>query len=169
MKALGRLFNIFPVFAPIDLASGAVTGGRVHLRGCSGVTFVYIADAGTAGEDTDLDIQQHNVASAGSPLDLDVVTQWYSKRATTLDGDDVWVRHTQAAASEVDLGADEGENQVIAVIEIDTGQLSEGYEWVSVNSTDPGTTAGKLGCVIAITHGLADMRRPDLLAGALTG
>lgn len=168
MHALGRLFNIFPVIAPVDLSAGAVTGGRVHLDGCSGVTFVYIADAGTAGEDVDLDIQEHNAASAGTSQDLDVVTQWYSKRATTLDGDDVWVRSTQTAASEVDLGADEGENQVIAVVEIATHQLSDDFEWVSVNTTDSGATAGKLGTVIAITHGLEQQRRPDLLPGALT-
>lgn len=168
MHALGKDFNIFPVIAPVDLASGAVTGGRVYLKDCSGVSFVYIADAGAAGEDVDLDIQEHNASTGGTSQDLDVVTQWYSKRATTLDGDDVWVRSTQTAASEVDLGADEGENQVIAVVEINTYQLSDGFEWVSVNTTDSGATAGKLGAVIAITHGLSYQRRPDLLPGALT-
>jgi hypothetical protein len=168
MHALGRLFNIGVIIPPIDLSSGAQTGGRVHLKGCSGVSFVYVADAGTAGEDVDLDIQQHTVASAGTPLDLDVVTQWYSKRETTLDNDEIWVRHTQTAGSEVDLGDDEGEVQVVAVVEVATHQLSDGYEWVSVNTTDSGTTTGKLGCVIAILHGLDQQRRPDLLDEILT-
>lgn len=168
MYALGRLFNIGLIVPPIDLSGGAVTGGRVHLKGCSGVAFVYVADAGTAGEDVDLDVQQHTVATSGTPLDLDVVTQWYSKRETTLDNDEIWVRSTQTAASEVDLGDDEGEVQVLAVVEVATHQLTDGYEWVSVNTTDSGSTAGKLGTIIAITYGLEQQRRPDLLDEMLT-
>lgn len=167
MEALGRLFNVAKVIAPIDLASGAQTGSRVHLKDCSGVAFIYFADAGTAGEDVDLDVQQHTAASAGTSADLDVVTRWFSKRETTLDNDEVWTKHTQTAASEVDLGEDEGENEVIAVIEVSTKSLSDGYEWVSVNTTDSGTTAGKLGCVLAITYDLTDQRAPELLADLL--
>jgi hypothetical protein len=163
MEALGRLFDIGLVVAPVDLASGAVTGGRVHLNNGQGVAFVYIADAGTAGEDVDLDVQQHTASSGGTPADLDVVTHWYSKRETTLDNDESWVRSTQAAASEVDLGADEGENQILAVVEVQASQLSDGYEWVSVDTTDPGSTAGKFGAVIAIVYDLAVQRRADNL------
>lgn len=167
MEALGRLFNIASAIAPVDLASGAVTGNRVHLKACQGVAFVYFADAGTAGEDVDLDVQEHNAASAGTSQDLDVVTRWFSKRETTLDNDEVWVKHTQTAGSEVDLGDDEGEAQVIAVVEVSAKSLSDGFEWVSVNTTDPGATAGKLGCVLAITYDLTDQRSPELLADLL--
>ncbi|MFI2426510.1 hypothetical protein ACH5A7_20840 [Streptomyces sp. NPDC018955] len=167
MEALGRLFNVAKVIAPIDLASGAQTGARVHLKDCSGVAFIYFADAGTAGEDVDLDVQQHTAASAGTSADLDVVTRWFSKRETTLDNDEQWVKHTQTAASEVDLGEDEGENEVIAVVEVSTKSLSDGYEWVSVNTTDAGATAGKLGCVLAITYDLTAQRSPELLADLL--
>lgn len=167
MEALGRLFNVAKVIAPVDLASGAQTGTRVHLKDCSGVAFIYFADAGTAGEDVDLDVQEHNAASAGTSRDLDVVTRWFSKRETTLDNDEIWVKHTQTAASEVDLGDDEGEQEVIAVIEVSTKSLSDGYEWVSVNTTDAGATAGKLGCVLAITYDLTAQRSPELLADLL--
>ncbi|MEU3161789.1 hypothetical protein ABZ753_30955 [Streptomyces griseoincarnatus] len=167
MEALGRLFNVAKVIGPIDLASGAQTGTRVHLKDCQGVAFIYVADAGTAGEDVDLDVQQHTAASAGTSADLDVVTRWFSKRETTLDNDEVWVKHTQAAGSEVDLGEDEGENEVIAVVEVSAKSLSDGYEWVSVNTTDAGSTAGKLGCVLAITYDLTVQRSPELLADLL--
>ncbi|MFB4312927.1 hypothetical protein [Actinomadura sp. 21ATH] len=167
MEALGRLFNIAAVVPPVDLSGGAQTGARVRLRQGSGVTFVYVADAGTAGEDVDLDVQQHNAASAGTSQDLDVVTRWYSKRATTLDNDEVWVVHEQAAGSEIDLGADEGENQVIAAVHVNAAQLADGFEWVSVNTTDSGTTAGKLGVVIAIVHDLHVQRAPELLGSQL--
>ncbi|MBX9392274.1 hypothetical protein K4749_01335 [Streptomyces sp. TRM72054] len=167
MEALGRLFNIASVVAPVDLAGGAQTGARVRLNACSGVAFVYFADAGTAGEDVDLDVQEHNAASAGTSQDLDVVTRWFSKRETTLDNDEQWTKHTQTAASEVDLGDDEGEAQVIAVVEVSSKDLTDGYEWVSVNTTDSGATAGKLGCVLAITYDLTDQRSPELLADLL--
>lgn len=160
---LGRLFDVGLIVPPVDLSSGAQTGGRVHLLNGSGCTFIYVADAGTAGEDVDLDVQQHTVASAGTPADLDTVTQWYSKRETTLDNDEVWVRSTQSAGSEVDLGDDEGEVQVMAAVEVNADMLTTGYEWVSCNTTDSGTTTGKLGCIIAIVYDLKVMRRPDRL------
>ena len=81
MEALGRLFNIASVIPPIDLASGAQTGTRVRVEGCSGVAFVYFAEAGTAGEDVDLDVQQHTAASGGTTADLDVVTRSHPRHA----------------------------------------------------------------------------------------
>jgi hypothetical protein len=167
MEALGRLFNIASIVAPVDLAGGAATGNRVHLNACQGVAFVYFADAGTAGEDVDLDVQEHNASSAGTSQDLNVVTRWFSKREATLDNDEQWTKHTQTAASEVDLGDDEGEVQVLAVVEVSAKSLSDGFEWVSVNTTDSGATAGKLGCVLAITYDLTDQRSPELLADLL--
>ncbi|MGI5286636.1 hypothetical protein ACQEVF_25310 [Nonomuraea polychroma] len=167
MEALGRLFNIAAVVAPVDLSGGAQTGARVHLRDGEGVAFVYFADAGTDGEDVDLDVQEHNASSAGTSQDLDVVTRWFSKREATLDNDEQWTKHTQTAASEVDLGDDEGQNQVLAVVEVSSKSLSDGYEWVSVNTTDPGATAGKLGCVLAIVYDLTVQRSPELLADLL--
>lgn len=167
MEALGRLFNIGLVAAPVDLAGGAVTGQRVRLRQGTGVAFVYVADAGTAGEDVDLDVQEHNAASSGTSQDLDVVTHFYSKRGTTLDNDEQWVKSTQTAGSEVDLGADEGENTVLAVVEVSSASLSDGFEWVSVNTTDSGSTAGKLGCVLAIVYDLHVQRSPEKMAALL--
>lgn len=168
IEALGRVFNIGLIVPPVDLSGGAQTGGRVHLKDYDGVAFVYVADAGAANEDVDLDIQQHTVSSGGTPADLDTVTRWYSKRATTLDNDEVWVESTQTAASEVDLGADEGENTIIAVVEVQASELSDGYEWVSCNTTDSGTTTGKLGCVLAILYDLKVQRKPQNLAAPLT-
>lgn len=167
IDALGRLFNIGVCQVPIDLAGGATTGVRVRLRDYDGVAFVYVADAGTAGEDVDLDVQEHDAATSGTSQDLDVVTHWYSKREATLDNDETWVKSTQAAASEVDLGADEGEAQVLAVVEVHASQLSDGFEWVSVNTTDAGTTAGKLGCVLAILYDPKVQRAPENLAAVV--
>jgi hypothetical protein len=168
IEALGRLFNVAVSTIPVALDAGAQTGKRLHLRDYAGVAFIYVADAGTAGEDVDLDIQEHTLSASGTSQDLDVVTRWFSMRETTLDGDEVWTAHTHAAGSEVDLGADEGEAEVLAVVEVRAEQLSAGFEWVSCNITDPGTTAGKLGAVIAILYEPAYPKSPDRLPAVLT-
>lgn len=170
IEALGRLFDLASVVPPIDLSGGAQTGRRVRLRQGSGVAFVYIADVGTAGEDVDLDVQEHNAASGGTSQDLDVITYFYKKQDTTnntLSNDETWTKVTQTAASEVDLGADEGENEMIAVVEVQANQLSDNFEWVSVNTTDSGGTAGKLGTVLAIVYDLNVMRTPANLAALI--
>lgn len=170
IEALGRLFDVASVIAPIDLSSGAKTGQRVRLREGTGVAFIYYADVGTAGEDVDLDVQEHNASSGGTSQDLDTITVFYTKQDTTnntLSNDETWTRNTQTAASEVDLGATEGENEMIAVVEVQAPQLSDDYEWVSVNTTDSGGTSGKLGCVLAIVYDLNNQRRPDNLTALL--
>lgn len=170
IEALGRVFDIASVVAPIDLSTGAKTGQRVRLREGTGVAFVYFADVGTAGEDVDLDLQEHNASSGGTSQDLDIVTKFYKKQDTTnntLNNNETWTKVTQTAASEVDLGAEEGENEMIAVVEVQANQLSDDFEWVSVNTTDSGGTAGKLGCVLAIVYDLNVMRKPENMAALL--
>lgn len=163
MEALGRLFDVVPAFVPVDLntADGA-TGLRVHLKNCQGVTFVFVKGAGTAGDDPDLDVQQHTAATGGTSSDLDVVAHFFRKEETTLDADETWTRSTQNVASEVDLGDTSAEVQGLYVVEVDASQLSDGYEWVSVNVT--GTlAAAQLGAGLYILHGLAHQRSPELL------
>lgn len=165
MRGLGRVFDLSIGQVPVDIAAAnGATGKRVHLKNYSSIAFVYICDAGTNGEDTDLDVQQHTAASGGTTADLDVVTTFYRKQEATLDGDETWTKVTQTAASEVDLGTDEGENEGIYVVEVDATSLSDGYEWVSLNVTDPGATAGKLACVLYILYGLNVQRAPENLA-----
>lgn len=169
MEALGRLFDIAVGQVPIDLAAAnGSTGKRVDLKNAGGVAFVVFVDAGTNGEDIDLDVQEHNASSGGTTQDLDVVTKFYRKRgAATLAGTEAWVKGSQTAASEVDLGTDEGENEGIYVVEVSAAQLSAGFRWVSLNVTDPGATAGKLGAVLYVLYDLAVQRKPENLAATL--
>lgn len=167
MKALGRLFDIGSAIVPVaDLAAGANTGHRINLKNAGGVAFVVFMNAVSAGTDTFVpDVQQHTAASSGTSADLDVVTEWYIKSETTLDGDETWTRVTQAAASEVSLtGATYAATQIILVIEVSANSLSAGYNWVSLDIPDPGTGGTRLGGAIAILYDLAVQRRPDNLA-----
>lgn len=164
MQGLGFDFDIGSAFSPVDLntANGA-TGHRVHLRNAESCTFVFIKAAGTAGEDPDLDVQEHTANTGGTSRDLDIVTEFYSKSETTLDGDETWTRTTQTAASEVDLGDASAEVEGIYVVHIPAASLSDDCEWVSVNVAVT-AAAAQLAAGIYILHGLKIMRDPASLA-----
>ena len=165
VKALGRLFDISSQVVPVADTEVALTGHRIHMQNYTGVAFVVYYGAVSAGTDAPvIDVQQHTAASSGTSADLDVVTEWYIKFETTLDGDETWTRVTQSAASEVTLtGATYAATQLIAVIEVTADQLSDGYGWVSVDQADPGSGGTRPGGILAIMYGLQYQRRPDAL------
>lgn len=164
MQGLGLDFDLGSAFSPVDLntANGA-TGHRVHLRNYESCTFVFIKAAGTAGEDPDLDVQEHTANTGGTSRDLDIITEFYAKTETVLDGDEVWVRSTQTAASEVELGDASAEVEGIWVVHIPAASLSDDCEWVSVNVAVT-AAAAQLAAGIYIMHGLKIQREPTLLA-----
>lgn len=167
VKALGKDFDIGSGTASIaDLAAGANTGHRVHLKNCTGVTFVLFKGVASAGTDTlVLDLQEHTAATGGTSRDLDVVTTWYHKSEAILDGDETWTKVTQAAASEISLtGATYAPLQAIVAFEVEATQLSDDCEWVSVDIADPGAGGTIPGCVLALPFGLAIQRAPENLA-----
>jgi hypothetical protein len=161
VEALGRLYNLACGVAPVDLASGATTGNRVHLKDYSSVDIVFFKEAGAASEATTLDVQQHTAASGGTSQDLDVVTHYYLQSETTLDADETWTKVTQSAASEVTPAA--SDTQQILAIHVDATSLADGFEWVSVTTTDT-TTAGQIGSVLYILNEPMVQRSPDALA-----
>lgn len=163
-RALGRSFDVVSGIVPVNLNTGANTGARVHLKNCNGVTIVVYAGVGTAASDLAVDLQEHTAATGGTSQDLDIITKYYSKQELTLDGDEVWSEHTQAAASEIaDVGGagTSAELQNLVVIEVSATQLSDGFGWISLNIPQPGAT--KLGCVFYILHDLAVQRAPQNL------
>jgi hypothetical protein len=167
-KALGNLYDLSCGFTPVDLnTSNGATGKRVHLRNYDSVTFVFFKAAGTAGEDPDLDVQEHNASTGGTSQDLDIVTEFYSKSETTLDGDETWTRSTQTAASEVDLGDASAEVEGIYVVEVMAASLSAGFEWVSINAAVT-AAAAQLGCCLYILNKPKYARAPELMDEPLT-
>jgi hypothetical protein len=152
MLQLGSDYNLALCWAPVDLdtANGA-TGLRISMRDYESVDFVFIKGVGNAGDDPDLDVQQHTAYTAGTTKDLDVVTEFYYQQEATLDGDEGWSKGTQTAASEVDLGADCAELQGLYVVHVEASQLSDGYYWVSINCAVT-TAVAQLGTCIAILN-----------------
>jgi hypothetical protein len=156
MEGLGRLFDLSPIITPADLNSGASTGNRVHMVNCSAVTFVVFITAGA--NVATIDLQEHDAATGGTSQDLDIVDRCFRKSEATLDGDETWTLITQVAASEVAMGQ---ALQQMWAIHVDASELSDGFEWISVDIDDPG--AAQVGCAIAILHDLNVQRGPAQL------
>lgn len=167
--ALGRLFDLSIGWSPVD-AQTAQTGKRVSLKNAGGCTIVVIKAAGTAGDDHSYDLQQHTASSGGTTADLDIISAYYLKDEATLDGDETWSRVTQTAASEITEAGGAGtsaEHEQILVIEVDARQLSDGYDYISLNSGGEGSNA-QLSTCLYILRDLAVQRTPANLAAPLS-
>lgn len=152
-----------------DLAAGANTGKRVHLRNYDTLGVLFFKNAASAGTDTvTITLQEHTAASAGTSQNLAAITDWYYKStAAALAGTEAWTEVTQAAAATLamaDTGPIKAANQAMVFFEIGAEMLSAGYQWASVNIADPGAGGTILGGVFYIMGGLKIQRRPDLLA-----
>ena len=163
-RALGRLFNIGGVNVPADAVAGAITGKRIRLRGAGGVTFIVVqaTDAGTT-DDLAVDLQEHNAASGGTSQDLDIVTDYYHQFETTLDGDETWTKVTQTAASEITAIAGTAETENVLIIEVGEDQLSDNFDWISLNIPDLGATDVQQTAIIPIIWDLQVQRAPENL------
>ena len=165
--SLGKI-DIFLAQPVDDFADAANTGLRIAMKKYSHITFVGVWDAGTNGDDIQLDLQEHTASTGGSSQDLDIITDYFYRSETTLDGDEAWSKTTQAAASEIAAIAGSAETENLLVFEVHQSQLSDGYTHLSVDSPDFGNNATKFGAILAIGWLLA-AREPTLLPAALTG
>lgn len=165
-SALGRLFNVSVGAVPTDAVAGAITGNRIHLKDCGGVSFIVIA-TGASTDILDLDLQEHNAASGGTSQDLDIITKYYYQSETTLDGDETWTEGSQSAASEItNVGA--ASEETLVVVEVRSEQLSDDFEWVSLNVPDLGTNGTKHVAILNVAHDLMVQRKPTNLANLNT-
>lgn len=167
MRALGREVDIssgIPVLA--DLAAGANTGNRFHMRNYENLMFVFHKGLHSAGtDDIILTLQEHNAATAGVSQNLAKIDSYMYKRAATLDGTQQWVEVTQAAAATITLaGATYATLRAIVVFEISAAQLSDGFEWLSVNIADPGAGGTIPATLLYVASELKIQRDPTLLA-----
>ena len=139
MEALGRLLN------PVAAADGVY----LSMRDAVGITFsCYLS--GAAGDTYTL-VEAQDASGTGAQ-NLAVITDY---RTSTGDASDTWVEHTQAAAATVTASATAAQNQM--VVEVDGTQLSDGYGYVKLTSTESGQ-------VHAIARDLTVQRKPSNLA-----
>lgn len=167
MDALGRLFDVGLCFAPVDTQSGNITGKRIFVGDCGGVTFVCNKAAGTANDDPVFTVKQHTAYTSGTSADLAVITYWFSKQETALDNDESWTKNTQSVLATVTGNSTSAESQMLIVIEVDSQQLSDGYAWVSVDLADTGSAGAQLASGIYIKRDLHVQRTPANLGNLL--
>lgn len=158
---LGAGFDVLSVIVPVDLATGANTGHRIHMENYGAVAFCGYLATGTAAQAPTFTLQEHNAATAGTSQDLDVVAKYYQKEEATLDGDETWTEVTQTADAAVTDADWDDANEVLVVFEVRAEELSDNFEWVSVDVADPGTA--HIGCVFAVGFDLKVQRAPQNL------
>ena len=159
---LGATFDIGSQIIPVDLATGANTGHRIHMENYGGICFVGYIAVGTAAENPVFNLQEHDAATAGNSQDLDVVVEYFEKTELALDGDETWARTAQTAdAAVTDVTWDDA-GQTLVAFQVFAEQLTDTFEWLSVDVADPGTA--HLGCVFAIMFDLKIQRAPANLA-----
>jgi len=170
MRGLGNLLDFGVGINPVaDIAAGANTGKRIHMRNYESLGVAFFKNAASAGTDTViLTLQESNANTGGTVQNLAAITDWYYKStAAALAGTEAWTEQTQAAAATLslaDTGPIKAANQAIVFFEIEAQSLSAGFEWLQVNIADPGSGGTILGGVFYVPNGLRIGRRPDLLA-----
>lgn len=68
MAKLGQDFDVVPAVTPVNLAAGASTGARLHLRNYDGAAIVFYKAVGGAAEAPTITVQEHNAATERSRL-----------------------------------------------------------------------------------------------------
>lgn len=169
MRGLGNVFDISSMIPPVaDIAAGANTGKRIHLRNYDTIGFLFSKNVNSAGTDSIiLTLREHSANTGGTSQNLAAITDYYYKStAAALAGTEAWTEATQAAGATLTLtnAIIPAANQALVFFEIESGALSAGFEWISLDIPDPGSGGTILGGVFAIMSGLKIMRRPDLLA-----
>lgn len=169
-EGLGRLFDVSIGVVPLDLQT-ARTGARVSLKHAAGATILVVKGTGTAADDPTVTLKQHTASTGGSSANLAIIDHYYLKTTTgSLAGSETWSKVTQAAAATiVDPGGagTSAESQQIIAIEVRAEQLSDGYDYISLDVADVGTNA-QLGTVIYVLHDLSHQRTPSALRAPLS-
>lgn len=165
MYKLGATFDLGPAIVPVDLSGGAQTGKRVMARNCRNVNIVVFKGLEAGTDDPVLTLNQWQASSGGSAAALNVDHYW-AKAAVSLVGTTTWSKVTMASGRTVTLTS-QAANQGIYVIEIDVQKdLTDGYDYVSVDTADAGSTA-QLGGILYILADLTIRRDPANLAATL--
>jgi hypothetical protein len=146
--------------------SSAITGNNCSLQDCEGVGILVIKSASGTTDDLALDLQEVD-AYNGTPRDLDIITNYWTKSETALDNDEIWTLTTQSAASEISAIAGTAEKECMLYFEVLADQLSDGYTHIACNVPDLGSTDTPSGAVIYIPFGLKRQRKPANLPNLL--
>lgn len=167
MYKLGYTFDVGIGGATAAL-TGALTGKRVNLRNMQNLNFVaLLTAAGTGTEDLVFKTQQFTASSSGTTANLVCDHAWV-KANTTLDGTEQWVRVANAATDGTFTlaGATYAAKQCIVLFEVNTKDLTDGFDYASLSTTSTLTNT-RNGTILALPADLTVRRSPDKLAPTL--
>lgn len=156
---LGKDFDFSIGASPQSFNGSGITGKPVSMQNCEYMGVLITKSANGTTDDFAIDLQEVNGAG-GTPRDLDIITDYWVKSETALDGDEPWVKTTQAAASEITAIAGTAELEMMVYFAVRAIDLSDGYTHIAVNVPDLGNTDTEYGTVQYIPHGLSVQRAP---------
>lgn len=166
-RALGFVHDIsVGINTVADLAAGANTGKRFHMRNYETLGILFYKNAASAGtDDIILTLKEANANTGGTLQALSAITDVYQKSvASPLLGTEVWVENTQAKASTYTIsGASFAAHQGFWYFDVDAASMSDGFQWLSLDIADPGAGGTIVGGVWYIATELKQQRKPDLL------
>lgn len=150
---LPEVVHIVSGFVPVDMSSAANTGDWVSLKNYSRVDIVLYKDAGTAGDDPTITVEQAQDVSGTGAKNLTAVDRVYYAQQTALTSDDTYTKATQTAAATY-TDATSAEDQAIWVIPIEADELdtANSFDCIRASVADVGTNA-QLGCMFYVLRG----------------
>lgn len=169
MLKLGYTVDAGPGWAPVDLTTAGATGIRTCLKNAQSCIFlVDLAAAASGSEDVVFTLKEHTASSSGTTTNLvNIATVWI-KSATTLAGTEQWVKTSQAPALATFTltGTTYAAKQCKIAIQVNTKDVDDGYDYVSLSVADPGSVSRLGTCNVLLTD-LTVRRDPSLLAATL--
>lgn len=158
MYKLGYTLDVGIDAAPADLSAGATTGKRINLRHMQNLNVLLVKGAASSGTDPVLTFNQWKVSSSGTAAAFNP-TYFWKKTAAALLNSETWVNVAVSTTNgQVTLTGEQG-NQGLYIFEINTKDLTDGYDYVSVDVAKAGTVA-QLGALIYIPADLVTRRGP---------
>jgi hypothetical protein len=168
MRKLGLAYDVGPGVVPVDFHTGTNTGLRLCLKNAQSCGFlISMAAAASGTDDLVFTLNEHTAKTSGTTTALANITTWWLKSATTLDGTQTWVKQTQAAGSTLTIpGASYATKQVLAVVEVNTKDVDDGYDYVSLSCAATAAIS-RLGTITSLLSDLTVRRSPDNLQPTL--
>jgi hypothetical protein len=111
-------------------------GDYVSLKNYGKVGFLFVKEAGTAGDDPTLTLYQAKDVSGTDAKILNAISEYWTKQAaTSLAAVGTWTRNTQTADEQIAGNATSAEQVMMVYFEVDAEQLdvSNGFDCIRVD------------------------------------
>jgi hypothetical protein len=165
MYELGYRFDLGVDAAPVDLSAAAVTGKRTNVRDCQNINILVVKGAASSGTDPVLTFNQWQASSGGSAAVFNP-DHFYQKAGATLANTETWSKVAVSTTNgQVTLTGEQG-HQGLYLFEINVKDLTDGYDYVSVDTAKAGTVA-QIGALLYIAADLVTKRYPPNLQALL--